>query len=442
MTLVNNLPHPMIVYVNSPDEAKKLREKLKRANYQNIQMYTGDTKSSDREKLIKEWTADQFDIMIATSAFGVGVDKPDVRSVLHVYIPESPDTYYQELGRGGRDGLPSLSVMCVFPDEDITTAINKFSKVLTTAKFVGRWWTMFQNPGNLWGSNQQIVIDTSVKPDYDYLGQFVRGNKADEKWNINVLLLLRRFNKIVIDAIDEANGVYNITIRILDNALTEKNEKLDELFETIRNDEAGYANQTFGLMRKAIQYADTQCWSDMFTATYPLVSEYCTGCNAHNQIQYDFKQQFPLLEAVRGPKREISQTIKKHFGNTRELLLKVSENISDTELMDYLEMYDVSVVVCDNELTIDNTDREYDQLYKTNFKEFNELIKYDNHFYVSGVVAVIYTDAEHIDSEYKVVQKYLKKDKEYLIHIVGDDWYLRSRKKNISEAVDGALIRL
>ena len=49
--------------------------------------------------------------MIATSAFGVGVDKPDVRTVLHLYVPDGPDSYYQELGRGGRDGLQCLSIM-------------------------------------------------------------------------------------------------------------------------------------------------------------------------------------------------------------------------------------------------------------------------------------------------------------------------------------------
>ena len=100
----------------------------------NIKTFTGETKSDERRELIDDWVNNKYDLMIATSAFGVGVDKPDVRTVIHLYMPESSDTYYQELGRGGRDGLPSLSVMCI-DEDDIANAYNHVGKVLTTDKF-------------------------------------------------------------------------------------------------------------------------------------------------------------------------------------------------------------------------------------------------------------------------------------------------------------------
>jgi ATP-dependent DNA helicase RecQ len=59
------------------------------------------------------------DVMVATSAFGMGIDKPDIRFVLHAQVPESPDTYYQELGRAGRDGDPATAVL-VYRPEDLT----------------------------------------------------------------------------------------------------------------------------------------------------------------------------------------------------------------------------------------------------------------------------------------------------------------------------------
>ena len=200
LEMVNLLPHPMILYVNAPYEAKRWKDFLESGNYGNVRTFTGETTSSERNELIRQWSNDEFDIMVATSAFGVGVDKPDVRSVIHLYVPESPDSYYQELGRGGRDGLNCLSVMCV-TDDDISSASNHVSKVLTTPKLRGRWWSMLHNPMNQWQGGL-IAIMASTKPNYNKINFFEEGNDTDEKWNINVLLLLSRYEVIDIVGLD------------------------------------------------------------------------------------------------------------------------------------------------------------------------------------------------------------------------------------------------
>lgn len=437
--LVNLLPHPMIIYTNSPDEASHLQRVLGYYGYNNIKLYTGATRNKERDQLIQQWSENEFDIMIGTSAFGVGVDKPDVRTVLHVYVPESPDTYYQELGRGGRDGLPCLSVMCLNQDEDISKAMERSTKVLTTEKFVGRWWTMFKNMNNIW-MGSQITIDTSVKPDYEYKGEFIKGNTQDEKWNINVLLMMRRANIIAIDEIDEADQNYQITIRILDNRLTTKNKEMEDLFEVIRNDESSAAYKAFSYLRKSIEHASDLCWSDMFTSTYSLVSDYCAGCNSHEEPEYDYTGAFPLLESVTGVRKEPNDFCKNTFGSTDEMLVVASETVTDQDIMNYLKPFEINLLICNREFKYTDAADSGQQMMIVTFDELNDLMNNDQHFYLTGTAAAIYSKS--IDQEFRITQKFHQKNKEYLIHIASQDWYVNPRKKNLSEVIDGAVIRI
>ena len=90
--LVRKLPHPMIIYVARPDDAERIKALLADNGIRNVCTYTGLTNNDLREQLLKNWKANQFEIMVATSAFGV-VDKPDVRTVLNLYIPQNPNAY-------------------------------------------------------------------------------------------------------------------------------------------------------------------------------------------------------------------------------------------------------------------------------------------------------------------------------------------------------------
>ncbi|MFE4230332.1 RecQ family ATP-dependent DNA helicase [Arthrobacter sp. NPDC056886] len=79
--------------------------------------YHAGRKQSERDRVHEQFLDDELDVVVATTAFGMGIDKPNVRFVVHADIPESPDSYYQEIGRSGRDGEPASAVLHYRPED-------------------------------------------------------------------------------------------------------------------------------------------------------------------------------------------------------------------------------------------------------------------------------------------------------------------------------------
>ena len=101
-----------IVYVRSRKRTKQISDELNRAGI-HADYYHAGLYVEDKEDKQNKWTNNECRVMVATNAFGMGIDKPDVRLVVHIDIPNSLEEYYQEAGRAGRDGKRSYAVLLV-----------------------------------------------------------------------------------------------------------------------------------------------------------------------------------------------------------------------------------------------------------------------------------------------------------------------------------------
>ncbi|MBF6168001.1 ATP-dependent DNA helicase RecQ [Streptomyces gardneri] len=90
--------------------------------------YHAGMKTADRERVHQDFLNGEVDVVVATSAFGMGIDKPDVRFVAHASVPDSLDSYYQQIGRAGRDGDPAETILFYRPED-----LN-LQRFLTTSK--------------------------------------------------------------------------------------------------------------------------------------------------------------------------------------------------------------------------------------------------------------------------------------------------------------------
>lgn len=190
---VSLLPKPLALYLTYVEDVEVWVDRLRAAGFARVTSVTGRSSDDDRREAVEGWggtTADGpiptcYDVVVGTSAFGLGVDLPDVRTVVHACLPETVDRYYQEIGRGGRDGTPSLAYLLLGPGDDAAAA-RVSRQAMITAKLAWSHWTwMFDSREHLGQGRYRVNLDA-------YHEGMTESSARNREWNIHTLNLMAR----------------------------------------------------------------------------------------------------------------------------------------------------------------------------------------------------------------------------------------------------------
>lgn len=132
--IIGSITGTVIVYCRSRKGCKELAERLEEQGLTATYYHAGlsNCEKDERQKL---WQTDQYRIMVATNAFGMGIDKPDVRLVVHMDVPDSPEAYFQEAGRAGRDGKKAYAVL-LYNASDKTKLMKRIPDTFPDREFI------------------------------------------------------------------------------------------------------------------------------------------------------------------------------------------------------------------------------------------------------------------------------------------------------------------
>ena len=143
MEILGNVPGTSVLYVRSRKRTREVAELLQR-NHISADFYHAGLSGKDRAEKQSNWIESRVRVMVATNAFGMGIDKPDVRTVIHLDLPDSLEAYYQEAGRAGRDEKKAYAV-ALYHSQDIEELKERTDRSVVSLEQIKRTYQALAN---------------------------------------------------------------------------------------------------------------------------------------------------------------------------------------------------------------------------------------------------------------------------------------------------------
>jgi ATP-dependent DNA helicase RecQ len=331
-----HLPRPAILYVTRRQDAEDWVSLLRQSGFIRVAAFTGDTEPDERKRLIQEWSANEIDVMVATSAFGLGVDKVNVRAVIHACLPEDLNRFYQEVGRGGRDGCSAVSLLCVADRDEQVARELKSSALITPEIAAERWEGMRRSIRHIGDAGDLLLVDVDAppanRPD-------MARSQRNRDWNEHTLLLMQRAGLLriidtregvsvaTLDGEDLGMSAARMPVKILLTAVTNERTEVARSLVVPRATERAEINRSLDAMLRIVGHysnaATTECLSHELIRLYPGSVRACGGCPAcRRQGREPWSAPLPLDVEVNlaVPARDYLRGELRHIAGARGVL--------------------------------------------------------------------------------------------------------------------------
>lgn len=194
MRLLCQVPRPCIVYCARKEHVRDLRKKLRETGIRRFMDYMGSTAPDYRPERLEAFHSGDVDFVLATNAFGLGVDKADVRSVIHYDVPRNLDEYYQQIGRAARDHWTGHAFLFDSPASRGRATKDKLA-IIKTETAAARAQTMLSRRVDLPADEPgACLLPLHAQPEH-----VAQASTLNRKWNFAVLNILEQLGDVDVD---------------------------------------------------------------------------------------------------------------------------------------------------------------------------------------------------------------------------------------------------